>query len=375
MTRPGVVVTSRADIPPRSAPTDAGMAFMVGKTAEGDDVKTVNSMTQYVNTFGDRTGATDTYDAAEAFFTEGGTKITVSPAATADAAGTTAALAALTKSYGPGQLFVPSAVGVDAAGGAELLAHAGTNNRVALLSAAPDADATALTTLATALSGDPNARYGALFAPAAIGPGITTSPTEARTVPWAVIAAGIMSRNARTYSPNVPAAGVLGISRWATDLAATFTDAEREALNEDGVDLARNVYGQIQTYGYRTLAPESSGWLSLGNARLNMEIVAKAEAIGERYVFAQIDGRGVKISQFGADLSSMLVPYYDAGSLFGTTADDAFYVDVGSSVNTVETIANGELHAVIGLRMSPFAEYVVIEIVKVATDQSLSLAA
>jgi hypothetical protein len=158
-------------------------------------------------------------------------------------------------------------------------------------------------------------------------------------------------------------------------LTESYTDAEREDLNDAGVDIARVIYGQVETYGYRTLAPLESGWGNLGNARLNMEIVARAEAVGERYVFSQIDGRRVKISQFGAELSAMLVPYYEAGSLYGDTAQDAFFVDVGPGVNTETTIANGELHAVIGVRMSPFAEYVVIEIVKVATDQPLALAA
>jgi hypothetical protein len=372
MTRPGVVVTSRADIPPRSAPTDAGMAFMVGVTAEGDGVALVTSFTQYTNTFGDRQGATDTYDAAEAFFREGGTKLTVSPAATADAAGVTGALDALTRALGPGQVFVPGAIGVTAH--ADIMVHAGENNRIAFLDSASDDTASDLETLAATLSTDPNARYSALFAPAAILPGVTAGGST-RTVPYSAIEAGIIGRNSRTMGPNIPAAGVNGIAYSAIDLTAAFTDVERENLNDAGVDIARSVYGQIQTYGYRTLAPQDTGWLSLANARLNMEIVAKAEAIGERYVFSQIDGRRVKISQFGAELSSMLVPYYEAGSLYGASADEAFYVDVGSAVNTDETIANGELHAVIGARMSPFAEYVVIEIVKVAADQALAVAA
>ena len=371
MTRPGVVVSSRADLPPRSAPTDAGMAFMVGTTASGSAVKTVASMTQYTNEFGQRTGATDTYDSAEAFFREGGSKLTVAPAATADAAGITGGLDLLTKDLGPGQVFVPGALGVAAHD--DLLAHVGANNRIALLDADSDATAAELEALAAGMSTDPNARYAALFAPAATVPGVTSGTT--RTVPYSAIQAGIISRNDASYSPNVPAAGVMGMSRFALDLTARFTDAERETLNEAGVDIARVMYGQVETYGYRTLAPDSTGWLSLANARLNMEIVAKAEAVGERYVFSQIDGRRVKISQFGAELTGMLVPYYEAGSLYGASPAEAFFVDVGSAVNTDESIAAGELHAVIGLRMSPFAEWVLIEIVKVAADQALAVAA
>lgn len=368
MTRPGVVVSSRADVPPRSAPTDAGMAFMVGPTDTGDAPATVASMTQYEATFGARTGFTETYDAAETFFREGGTKMTVSPnAVVADG------LTALTRDFGPGQVFVAGALGVDPATHASLLAHVGATNRIALLDTDPDATAAEMEALAATYADDVNARYAAMFAPAAIVPGITGGGT--RTVPYSAVSAGIMSRNDTRYSPNVPAAGINGISRFAIDLTARFTDAEREALNEAGVDIARNVYGQVETYGYRTLAPDLTGWLSLANARLNMEIVAKAEAIGERYVFAQIDGRRVKLSQFGADLSGMLVPYVTAGSLYETDDSPGFYVDVGPAVNPDELIALGEIHAVLGLRMSPFAEYVVIEIVKVAADQTLPVAA
>lgn len=373
MTRPGVVVTSRAEAPPRSAPTDAAMAFLVGATESGDPVAQVASMTQYINEFGDRPTFTDAYDAAEAFFREGGGALTVSRSNAGGTADVGAGLDQLVRALGPGQVFIPGADGLVAANQTDLLQHAADNNRIALLDAPSDADATELSALAATYASSVNARYGALFAPAAIVPGVTSA--DVRTVPYSAVEAGIMARNAARFSANVPAAGVNGISRFAIDLTATFTDAERESLNDDGVNIARVIYGQVETYGYRTLAPDTTGWVNLGNARLNMEIVAKAEAIGERYVFSQIDGRRVKISQFGGELSGMLVPYYESGSLYGASVDEAFYVDVGPAVNTDESIADGILRAIVGLKMSPFAEMVVIEIVKVASDQSLSVAA
>jgi hypothetical protein len=66
------------------------------------------------------------------------------------------------------------------------------------------------------------------------------------------------------------------------------------------------------------------------------------------------------------------MPFYLAGSLFGTTPDEAFFVDVGETVNTPTTIANNELHAVIQLRMSPFGEEITIEIVKVLVTESIA---
>jgi hypothetical protein len=195
-------------------------------------------------------------------------------------------------------------------------------------------------------------------------------------VPCAAIEAGLIARNDALFNPNVPAAGTNGLSRYATDLSARYTDAEYEQLNEGGIDMFRLIYGGVEAYGYRTLVdpddPDAAPWLSLGNARLNMAIVAQADVIAERFVFSVMDGRGRTVAQFGAELRAMLVPFYEADALYGATADEAFYVDVGDQVNTPESIAAGELHAVIEVRMSPFAELVVIEIVKVATTQALA---
>lgn len=399
---PGVYVTSRAQAPPRSAPTDTGMTFMLGKTEKGPLTPTeVSSFADYEAQFGKRAGFIDLYDAVEAYYQEGGAKLTIQrygPGITVEVKGAKSAssepavegvlaepraapsdlpgaLALLTKDLGPGQIVVPGADGQATSGQNAMLSTAATTNRIALLDPpAASLSASALTTLAGTLSAAAEARYGALFAPTAlvapyaVGSGL-------RVVPFSAIAAGLIARNDASGSPNRPAAGDNGQSRWAVDLGYVYTEAERGSLNDAGVDLARLIYGGVELYGYRTLAPASSGWLALNNARLNMAIVAEAEAIGERYVFRQIDGRRVTISQFAADLTSMLVAYYEQGSLFGTTADDAFYVDVGPQVNTLATIAAGELHAVIACRMSPFAERVYIEIVKTATEIPLAVAA
>jgi len=348
------------------------MAFMVGATEKGDDVQMVTSMLQYQTVFGVRQGFTDTYDAAETYYQEGGAKLTVARTNGTDATDVETALALLTRDLGPGQVFAVGSAGFAAHD--ELIAHAAANNRIAILDNDPASmTASALEATAAGLQSNMNARYAALFAPYAIVPGVTTA--DLRTVPFSALEAGIIARNDARFSPNVAAAGVNGRSRFAVDLTARFTDPERESLNDAGVCIARTVYGEVRAYGYRTLAALDTGWGLLSNARLNMEIVALAEEIGERYVFSQIDGRRVTISQFGADLTGMLIPYYEAGSLFGTSFDDACYVDVGPAVNTLETIAAGELRAIIGLRMSPFAELVTIEIVKVATETPLSVAA
>ena len=405
--RPGVDVISRALPPPRSAPTNTGVGFVVGATAIGPQVGLVHSMTEYVGVFGDRgtvAGPQATYDSADAFFHEGGSLLYVG--STSGAPGTIETLGvpteeepeaktksgssgasastqsadaptgdvldALTKDLGPGQVWIADlALAADPANQSALLAHAAATNRVALLSCA-DTDSPTIIGAATALQTDANARYGALFAPSAVVPGVVAGTT--RKVPYAAVEAGIIARNDAVFTANQPAAGDLGQTVWTLDVAARFTDQEYSDLNKAGASMARVLYGGVRTYGYRTVVdPDASPeWLDFGWARLNMEIVAQAESIGEHYVFSQIDGRGLTIAQFDADLTAMLAVFYDAGSLFGATAADAFDVITDASVNTPTTIANGELHAVLKVKMSPQAEWVVIEIVKIATTEALA---
>jgi Phage tail sheath protein. len=76
MTRPGVEVITSDQPVPRSAPTNTGVWFAVGKTAIGPVTATlVRSLSQYVNTYGDRTGGQDLYDAVDAYFREGGSQV------------------------------------------------------------------------------------------------------------------------------------------------------------------------------------------------------------------------------------------------------------------------------------------------------------
>jgi len=276
----------------------------------------------------------------------------------------TTALGKFTNDLGPGQVAMPGRT--TPAAQANLMAHAATFNRVALIDGTDSGSKATLKSVAMGLRGVPNARHAAFFAPWAVVPGIIAGTT--RTVPWSAIEAGIIARNDAANSPNIAAAGIqYGQALYPIALSQPkFSDADREELNSTGVNMAVQQFGGIMAYGYRTLTDPNldPNWLQFSNARLYMAIVAQADAVGENYVFSQIDGKGVTIGAFGGALASMLNVFYNEGSLYGDSPDAAFAVDVGPSVNTPETISAGELHAVLRVKMSPFAELVVIEIVK-----------
>lgn len=276
-----------------------------------------------------------------------------------------AALELLGSDLGRGQVSYPG--GTTAAIHAALQAHAVSHNRVAILDAPDTHDVGTLTDLQT--FGEEGER-SAVFGPWAIIPGLVRGTT--RTVPYSAIQAGMIARaDGTSGNPNEAVAGVNGISRSAIGLSQPpWTDTDREQLNEAGFNVARLVDGQVRTYGYRTLSRDPE-WRSLGHARLRMAIEDRGAVIAEQFLFAQIDGRGLKLSEYGGALTGELLGFYELGALYGESSEDAFIVDVGPTVNTPDTLADDELRAVMAVRMSPFAELVRIEIVKVNITEVL----
>jgi hypothetical protein len=395
MSRPGTTLTRSETRPARSARTGTGPWFIVGVTGTADTLgptgvrTSCKNLTDYATRFGSRathvndgtgggpSGATTMYDVAEFFFKEGGAELFVSPA-TYNVTSTTmetniaAALALFTKDLGPGQVSVPGRS--TPATHLATAVHAEANNRVGILDG-PDTAVTATLTAAATIAGitQNQERYVAMFAPWVTVPP-TTSPGTNRTVPPSCIVAGLMARrDGEGWTQNQPAAGALGESDQGINTTRTYIDVDRTTLNANGINILRPMYDGVRVYGYRTLADPStdSNWKNLANARLFMRIQALADEIMERYVFRQLDGQRLVINEFGGELTGMLLPFWERGSLYGLVPEQAFRVDVGPNVNTDATIANGELHAVVMLRMSEFAEEVIVELVKVRVTEAV----
>lgn len=385
MARPGVEVVNRASMPNRGPVTDTGQWFVAGFTETGpfDTPTVVHDLAAFDETFGGRVPAEGPLrDAVEVYFREGGVRAIVARvggAARVEAdddfeaavdADWIRALNSFTRALGPGQVSLPGVTDPDLL--AALLDHAAANNRVAVLDLIDDADAADLIAATGPLQVHANASFGSAWAPEAIAPGLTADTT--REVPYSAVEAGLMAKNDRFNTANTPAAGANGEASYILGVKRGWTDADRELLNEAGINVGRDIYGATRSYGYRSLvdpAGPDSQWLSLGNVRLRMQITAEAEVMGEAFMFSQIDGKKQKIAEFAGALTAMLTRFYDAGALFGTTPDDAFVVETGDQVNTPATLADNQLRAVLSLRMSPFAEMVTIEIVKVPITESL----
>jgi uncharacterized protein len=270
---------------------------------------------------------------------------------------------------GPGQLVAPGKT--TPAMHEALLKGAETGNRVAYLDGDPSADVLTLRAHVAQLRSLAAQRFGGLWAQRATIPGLALGTS--RFAHWSAVQAGLTARNDQTGSPNQFAAGSFGVCRFASGLERQFTDAEREALMYAGVNTAKIVYGRPRGYGVRTLVEESGeyrSWLFINNVRLAMAIKARADAIAETYLFRPIDGQGLLFGALRADLGAMCAEYWPEG-LYGEEVSDSYRVEVGESVNTPETIAAGEIRAVLGLHMAPPGEWVYIQVVKVPITESL----
>lgn len=340
---------------------------------DGDDVERSPILTTpqageswksgWVRLVWDQTG--DLAPAAAVTLTGGVTDVSTS------LAGFTDALDRFGYELGPGQVAAPGYTGMSIQSQEALLDHVDRTRRVALIDAPDTADVNQIIANAQTLAQNPLAKHAALFGPRATYPGPSGVTV---TVPYTAVQCGLLARSdAATQNPNLAAAGTNGVARNALALTQAYSDADRTRLNEQGVTIAVQKYGTIRTYGARSAAgPSNLTWMWFGGAREVSAVAHEADAIGENYVFKQIDGQGALFAAFNADLKGMLLEHYNRGALYGATPEEAFSVNTGSSVNTPATIAAGEIHAIIRLKTSPTAEWVRIVVVKTALDRPLA---
>lgn len=280
-----------------------------------------------------------------------------------------AALALFTLDLGPGQVSAPG-ITTDSVHQA-LVAHADARNRAAILDLPDSASSSTLMTSVV------NARSagvaGAAFAPWVTTPGPT--PGSVVTVPPSAFIAALCARNDSDFNQDAPSAGDNALASFITGLSQpAWDDATRQLMNSAGVNVILSKYGAIRNYGWRSIvdpAGSNSAWTNLGNVRLAMAIAAQADLIAEEFLFTVLDGQSIAMANFQGALTAMLTDFWLAGSLYGAAPSDAFFVDIGPTVNTPITLANNELHATLNVRMSPMAEFVQINIVKVPISQAV----
>lgn len=256
--------------------------------------------------------------------------------------------------------------------GASLLAHARAKGKIALLAMDNDATVAEVKAAAAVLSANPDAAYGGLFYPHLVVP----DGSRSRTVsPEGYVAAARARAHHSVGFWQVPA-GERALTRWATDTVSPFDEIVNNDLALGYVNGIAVTSGRIRLYGWSSLSKdrENLGLLSARDA-LN-SITAGVKDRLAPHVFSAVDGRGHMLAFVRSDVVGFLDPIASAGGFYARIANDVlvdpgYSVTVDSSINTVESLARNEVNVSIAVRLSPTAQLIKAEIIKVALEATV----
>lgn len=267
-------------------------------------------------------------------------------------------LAAIDGDLGDGAVVWPGKVSTATA--AALQAHCEATNRLGLLSvAAGTSQANAIAAAAAVTGGD---HLALLWSH-------TTVDTNSGTLKIEPTGSALGARSLAhaTDGPQAsPIRDTYGRMRWVTGVEDDTTAAEWLSLNNANVSVIRTSNSQLRLYGWKLLAPVD-GVAALAGAQyrdvLNRATVGCGR-VADGFVGRTVDGKGQLLGEFAAELSAFLEGM--RGAFYAGTDDPGYVVDVGSGVNSTASLAAGELHASVGVRLAPTVEFVYITIT--ATD-------
>lgn len=282
-----------------------------------------------------------------------------------------AAIDTLRYDLGPGQLGVPGVTDPDVH--ALVDAHCTKYQRVACVDLPDVADPPALFSAVQAIAELPGKGRRILSLGQVLDYPGEVSPAVWE-VPYSGVQMGIIARVDGMQDPSQVAAGTTGYSRLAIGPKRDFSDDDREALNYAGVTLGKVINNQFRTYGYRTSAGlNETNWIFFQESRVVMAIAHECDAAMEEFVLKTIDGRGKIFGRVNVALTGICQRYWRADALFGETPGDGFKVDTSyPGINTVETVAAGEIHAQVLLRTSRIAEWIALDIIKVPLERAIA---
>ena len=146
------------------------------------------------------------------------------------------------------------------------------------------------------------------------------------------------------------------------DLQANVTTGEQEILNPRGINVIRDFssLGRARRiWGARTTTSEQE-WIYVPVRRLFL-FVEKSIERGTQFAVFEPNGPALWAT-ISRTLTNFLTSVWRDGALLGNTADEAFFVDVGSTTMTQADIDNGRLIVLVGIAPVKPAEFVIFRI-------------
>lgn len=272
--------------------------------------------------------------------------------------------------YGTGQVAIPGITTDNAH--AALVAHAENYHRLALLDPPLGSDKDDLVTIRA----NYGTQHGAIYWPWVKEPAFDGS-SVAKFYPPSGFAAGACAQVDRTIGvhkapANISVPGAIDVERLSGG-QPQVDDATREFLNGKDVCVIAPLPNEgIKIYGARVMTDDPRVAF-VHEIRLLNELYY-AGKFGYRWaVFQVVDGNGRLFRDLRTAGQTFLRRYYQAGALHGKTEAEAFIVVADESNNPPEELAQGRVHVQWGVRISPTAEIIILNIDNVSVAQDLSV--
>jgi hypothetical protein len=249
-----------------------------------------------------------------------------------------------------------------------LIAHANSNNRIAILHSAQNDSAADVKDKSTALQTVENAEHAAIYYPWISIPTSITGITRSIPADGYVAAKRAMAHN--TAGPHTPAAGVMSASQFVSATETDISKAVGDDLDENGVNAIRVIQNSIRIYGARSLSADVENFRYITTQDIVNSVVVEAQRSLEDLVFSAIDGRDTIYSNISSRLTAICARMKDLGALFEARQADGKLIDRGYTVrcdatlNPISQLAGGTVKAKVGLRTSTVGDKIEVEITK-----------
>ncbi|MDQ4119868.1 MAG: phage tail sheath subtilisin-like domain-containing protein [Acidobacteriota bacterium] len=274
------------------------------------------------------------------------------------------------ENLGTGQVAIPGISGAHP----ELITHAETFKRLAILDPAFASDLDAVKTAADAA----RSPYAAIYYP-----WVQMRDLEGTGVlkfyPPSAFAAGACAQVDRTIGThkapaNIRVPNALDVERNA-DGSPLMTDSAREFLNRNQVNAIAPLPGEgIKIYGARVLYPRGETRVRFVHEQRMLNLIYYVAKFGYQWaVFAVVDGQGRLFRDLRAAGITFLNNLWRSGGLYGAKPEQAFIVICDESNNPPDELEQGRVHVQFGVKISPTAEVIIINIDNVPLSQSLDI--
>jgi hypothetical protein len=152
--------------------------------------------------------------------------------------------------------------------------------------------------------------------------------------------------------------GALGLEYYASK-------NEQDLLNPEGINVIRNLNGNIRVWGARTLGGDDNGEFKYINVRRLMNFLRESIDEGTQFVVFEPNNPALwqKIIR---TVRAFLTNVWRDGALFGNTPEEAFYVKCDETTNPPEVRELGQVITEIGVAIVKPAEFVIFRISQIA---------